>query len=1297
VVTAPNTDVPSAFDVVALASSAGGIEAITAILRTLPRDFPAAVFVLMHLPATISRRRNIFSAHSALPVAWAEPGDPFLPGRVYVAPPGSALEIEPDATCTVVDRPNSKHPIDETLVSLAESYGRRALVVILTGMLNDGARGVRAIKHRGGTVLVQSPESAQHPAMPKAAMATGVVDLVLPLSEIGRALDGIVTKGALPPSRERVAAVDSVFGGPGEMRAIYRQIDWAASPLGPVESWSPELKATVRLVLSSPIPMVSRWGPKQVLFYNDSHAPALGAHHPAAAGSTTLHCSSRDLYDRALGTGEAFAEQNKRFELSFHGRPEEHYFTIAVLPVASDSGVEGTLNLFVETTDDVLAKRRMQTLGKLAAASRSASLTEAYTALLASFDDNPYDLPFVVAYEVDAIRKQAMLKATVRVDAGTPMAPHVVDFASQRALWPLANVVDSRASLTVSDLSSRFAETVVGPWEQPITEALLLPLTTEFDGAPIGILVVGLNRRRQLDAAYREFLDVVASQISAAIVQARAFRMTRDRSEALVEANRVKTEFFSNVSHEFRTPLTLIIGPLERALSRTRDLPAEVSLDLEVATRNAQRLLGLVSSLLDFAQAESHRLTPEFEPVDLAIETEHVAALLRTAIEHAGLRFTVECARVESIQVDRAMWAKIVVNLLANALKFTFEGEIRVVLRERAQHAELVVSDTGVGIAAADQPHVFERFFRSRGQRARSNEGTGIGLALVKELVQLHRGRIRVTSEEGRGTSFTVWIPKSPLHSAGTRATTPDRSSADAALAKAALAWLRPAATAEAVVREPAALEGLDAIQRNTAGARVLVMDDNADMRDYLQRLLLEMGWRVDTVDDGDEAFERARASRPDLVVADVMMPRSDGFELLRRIRGDASVRSIPVVLVTARAGESAAVEGLLAGADDYIAKPFTSRELVARLGAQIQLARARHRAERLDTYRVKLVDALAAFDDPVSLQRTACQVLGEWLGASRTLYGEFQDGKLATMAGNHAPGSPPRTELEDSERLVPWIEASREGQTEVVHDVDADSGLDETTRASWRRLGVRSGILSRVVEDGKVVAFMAVHTTEARGWSNDDLLIVRETAQRTRETIKRAQAEAALQTSEAALAKLNDASSRLWRMTTLQEGLDEMLVATMDLVGADKGNIQVNDASRGALTVATQRGFATEFLAYFDEVDADHDSAGRRALRSNRTVTIEDVEEDAAYASMREVARAAGYRSVQSIPLIDRTGLPLGVISVHWTKPHRCSELELRLLDLYARQAADFMERCRSDERRSLAVGTRPAVRGNA
>ncbi|MFG1636429.1 ATP-binding protein [Pseudonocardia alni] len=313
-------------------------------------------------------------------------------------------------------------------------------------------------------------------------------------------------------------------------------------------------------------------------------------------------------------------------------------------------------------------------------------------------------------------------------------------------------------------------------------------------------------------------------------------------------------------------------------------------------------------------------------------------------MERAGLDYTVDCPPLPGpVHVDRESWEKVVLNLLSNALKFTLDGRVAVALRADGDDAvELTVADTGAGIAAEELPRLFERFHRIAGARARSTEGSGIGLAMTRELVTLHGGTITAASTAGAGTTFTVRIPTGTAHLAPDRVADTASGGAPTATSEAfvgeALRWLPGPAPAPAPVVE----EGADA---PVSAGRILVADDNADMREYLQRLLADR-YEVQLVEDGKSALTAARERPPDLVVTDIMMPVLDGMELLAALRGDRRTAGVPVLLLSARAGEEAAIEGLGAGADDYLVKPFSAAELVARVNAHLKLGRVRRDAE---------------------------------------------------------------------------------------------------------------------------------------------------------------------------------------------------------------------------------------------------------------------------------------------------------------------------------------------------------------
>ncbi len=467
----------------------------------------------------------------------------------------------------------------------------------------------------------------------------------------------------------------------------------------------------------------------------------------------------------------------------------------------------------------------------------------------------------------------------------------------------------------------------------------------------VGYFIAGTNPYRLLDTQYRGFLELVAGQIAAALANARAYEQERRRAEALAELDRAKTAFFSNVSHEFRTPLTLLLGPLEELIASGMRDEAAARSKLELAQRNGFRLLRLVNTLLDFSRIEAGRVQASYEPTDVAAFTAEVASTFRSAVEKAGLRLTIVPRELPHLVfLDRDMWEKVVLNLLSNAFKFTLDGEIAVSIAPSASGgAEVTVSDTGSGIPQDELPRVFDRFYRVAGARGRSFEGSGIGLALVHELVKLHGGTIDVESELGRGTTFRIELPFGsshlPPHQVSSSASTSVPIKAESYVEEA-LRWLpdlEEDVRSEAVVadseRTRSALSG--------RGKRIVLADDNADMREYVRRLLHSSGYEVDAVENGRLAVEAARRAKTDLILSDVMMPQLDGFGLLAEIRRDPQLAGIPVVMLSAHAGEEAKIEGLDAGADDYLVKPFIARELLARVNSNIQMAHVRREAAR--------------------------------------------------------------------------------------------------------------------------------------------------------------------------------------------------------------------------------------------------------------------------------------------------------------------------------------------------------------
>ncbi|WP_013334228.1 ATP-binding protein [Gloeothece verrucosa] len=462
----------------------------------------------------------------------------------------------------------------------------------------------------------------------------------------------------------------------------------------------------------------------------------------------------------------------------------------------------------------------------------------------------------------------------------------------------------------------------------------------------VTIVFQNINEHKQAEA---ERLQLIQEQA--------AREQERQRAETLAELDRVKTLFFSNVSHEFRTPLTLSLAPLQDILSDpTHPLDPVQGERLELVHRNNLRLLKLVNTLLDFSRIEAGRIEAVYEPTDLAMFTTELTSVFRSAIERADLQLIVDCPPLpEPVFVDRQMWEKIVLNLLSNAFKFTFKGEIRVSLANNNDNcAILQIQDTGTGIAPEHLPHLFERFYQVRGIQARTHEGSGIGLALVYELVRLHSGSIEVNSTLGEGTCFTISLPFGTEHLPSDRLLDESDDQPVRPLASTTIDSVAYRLEAERWLpkdtNEEQDLECSQEVSLTPSSFLVLLVDDNADMRKYLTRILSEH-FQVEAVADGKTALAVAIEQVPDLILSDVMMPRLDGVELLQALRSDPRTKEVPFILLSARAGEESIIKGLEAGADDYLIKPFSAQELVSRVNAHLQMAKLR--GEALDHERM--------------------------------------------------------------------------------------------------------------------------------------------------------------------------------------------------------------------------------------------------------------------------------------------------------------------------------------------------------
>lgn len=737
----------------------------------------------------------------------------------------------------------------------------------------------------------------------------------------------------------------SLFDGPGEMRRRCRSEDWAATPMGPVRTWPRELRLMVRVCLDSGFAMSLHWGPDLAVLYNDAFIPIMGSHkHPQALGRPTRDVWAEQWLDvigplmqRVIDDAAPVAADDLPLVLDRNGYPEECYFTFSYSPILGpDRKVGGVFTIVTETTGKVLAERRLRLVRNLGAVSATQAGTMADTcrAMLDVLSSTRQSVPFAVALlREDAEGRPRGVGAYGLAEDTWSLGMSVDGYRDEAAV--IENVMRAGHAEMLTGLRQRYAGMILPGPIGPLVpdEAMVVPLTLDRGGDPVGVLVLGISPYRRLDEEYRSFLALIAAQIGVALTDSRAYQAQRTRVQVLADLDLVKMEFFQNVSHELRTPLTLLLAPLRDVLDAPDAVHPDYRDQLETAERAAERLRRIVDALLDFAQAEAGTLIPHRQPVDIAGLTAETASMFRSAAEHAGLRLDVTVPPEPVIAtVDTGMWSTIVTNLLANAFKFTPHGAVTVDLRPTRRttgaasaaadgngpgDVVLTVADTGVGIPPEEQPRVFERFYRST---RTSLGGAGIGLALVADLVHAHDGQIELTSAPGAGSTFTVTVPQGI------------QGPADSVPATAV-------AGANGAGHQD---RSVDRTAQPGGGSRVMVVEDDADLRAYLTRLLTADGFQVTAMAAAETALSAVvtddGSPATDLVLTDVMLPGRSGLELVAELRADGATGRLPILVLTARGSADAAAEGMAVGADDYITKPFSSQELLARVRANIEL-----------------------------------------------------------------------------------------------------------------------------------------------------------------------------------------------------------------------------------------------------------------------------------------------------------------------------------------------------------------------
>jgi len=748
------------------------------------------------------------------------------------------------------------------------------------------------------------------------------------------------------PNQRTTTSLDFLSGG-GEMGERIRNFDWSQTSLGAPNHWQNSLKTCVRIMLTSPQPMFVWWGKELINIYNDAYGFVLGEKHPNALG-TPGNIVWKEIWNEVGARAEIVFNKNEgTFDdallliMNRHGCDEETYFKFSYNPIPGDNG--GTQGLFcvcTEETERIINERSLKTLQEMDTLVQKKTEQEVYKRASKALEINDKDFPFALIYKIENDGSKAILVASTDNTGDHPEIQKEINL--EKPGKNSSNIAKAVAEnrLIESVNNGRWKNLPKGAWNMMPNSFVHVPIKAANKKFPFGILTVGLNPYRKFDTVYQNFLQLIADRISLAINNVMAYEEEQKRIKALEELDKAKTIFFSNISHEFRTPLTLMLGNIEEALNEPESVPKNLE-RMNMTHRNAMRLLKLVNTLLDFSRIESGRQKAFYSLTDIVSYTNNLAANFRSIVEKAGLKFIIQAdAIIQPVYIDKQMWEKILFNLLSNAFKYTLSGTITLRLFADKANAIMEVEDTGVGIPKKDLPHMFERFHRVENVVGRTYEGTGIGLSLIKELVQLHGGTISVKSKEGEGSTFTVKIPIGKDHLPSEQAFETPQELENV--------------ISDVYFQEARSLLEGDKVNLNRSisnghskeASTILIVDDNADMRQHLQSLLGKH-FKVMTAANGLEALHKIRSEKPALIVSDIMMPIMDGIQLLKAVKEDKQFNHIPVILLTARAGEESRIEGYQTGADDYLVKPFSAKELLARIEAQIKIAKKRDTAEQ--------------------------------------------------------------------------------------------------------------------------------------------------------------------------------------------------------------------------------------------------------------------------------------------------------------------------------------------------------------
>jgi len=758
----------------------------------------------------------------------------------------------------------------------------------------------------------------------------------------------------------------SFLEGGGKMGELIRAFDWEKTSLGSPESWPQSLKTCVRIMLTSRQPIWIGWGKDLIKLYNDPYKAIVGGKHPWALGQPAS-VVWKDIWEdiepmlkTVMEKDEGTYVESQLLIMDRNGYLEETYYTFSYTPIPGDKGTAGMICANTDDTSRIVGERQLRTLRDLGKSlAKMQTVTEVYQNALRVLENNQKDFPFAVLYKIDNEGRNADIIAYAGISQDQTILPSRIDLLNSVEGTSNLRKCFTKKEIIISENKGRRKNLPKGAWEIEASHFVHIPIITSGSSFPNAILTAALNPYRIYDETYRQFTTLVADQIALEVNNVMAYEAERKRAEALAEIDKAKTVFFSNISHEFRTPLTLMLGPLEDLLNQSQSrLTDEEKNKIETTHRNSMRLLRLVNNLLDFSRIEAGRAKAQFQLTDISTFTRDLAGSFRSVIENAGLYFNVNCEHiVQPIYVDRSMWEKIVLNLLSNAFKYTLTGGITISLSVKNNNAVLSICDTGVGIPREELPNLFQRFHRVQNVTGRTHEGTGIGLSLVSEFAKMHGGNISVSSKVNEGSEFVVTIPTGRKHLPVEQI---DESGIDSEVR-----------LADAFLEEADSLIGMpvnnktDQAEQSHDTLHVLVVYDNPDMRNYLKNILGRK-FTVLTAVNGIDALQKMQDQVPQLVVSDVMMPDMDGIQLLKAIKENKKYERIPVILLTARAGEESRIEGYQIGADDYIVKPFSTKELLARITTQLSMReRIEENEKQLEYFIKKAPVGIAVYKGP--------------------------------------------------------------------------------------------------------------------------------------------------------------------------------------------------------------------------------------------------------------------------------------------------------------------------------------------